>query len=246
MPSMKNLLYILYQPYKWLIYLPLLFALTFFFGIVAVVISLLFGHKLGSLLGGNLWARVVGIITPIFVKVEGKENIDKKQSYVLVSNHLSQYDIFVLYGYLGMDIKWVMKKELKKIPGIGFGSQAVGHIFIDRSSPRDALESIKNAKKRLVGGTSVIVFPEGTRSKTGETGMFKRGAFKLAFDVNLPILPISISGTNKILPTGTIRVFPGKAKVKIHKPVSLEGYDFKTNAHELTEKVRKIIISGVE
>ncbi len=110
-----------------------------------------------------------------------------------------------------------MKKELAKIPGLGFGSKKVGHIFLDRSNSRVALESLNEAKRKLVNGTSVVIFPEGTRSKTGEMGSFKKGAFKLALDLGLPILPVTISGTGKIWPADTIDIKPGKSGLLIHK-----------------------------
>jgi 1-acyl-sn-glycerol-3-phosphate acyltransferase len=157
------------------------------------------------------------------VKVSGRQLIDNKQSYVIISNHQSLYDIFLIYGWLGVDIKWVMKKELAKIPGIGFGSKKVGHIFLDRSNSRVALESLNEAKRKLINGTSVVIFPEGTRSQTGQLGPFKKGAFKLALDLGLPILPVTISGTRNILPTGTVDLMPGKATMLIHKPIEIKN-----------------------
>ncbi len=215
----------LYQPYKWLFFLPFLTINTIFFGIVAVLVSSLINQRIGSFFGGVIWSRLNAWLTPMFVNVSGRENIEKGRSYVIVSNHQSIYDIFLVYGWLGIDIKWVMKKELGKIPGVGFGSRKVGHIFLDRSNSRVALESLNEAKRRLVNGTSVVIFPEGTRSKTGEVGPFKKGAFKLAIDLGLPILPITIRGTKDILPTGTIDLMPGKATMIVHKPVEIHQYN---------------------
>ena len=177
---MKRLKFILYQPYKWLIFIPFLAVNTIIFGILAVLISVSINKKIGSFIGGAVWSRVNAFFTPVFVKVRGRENIHKGQSYVIVANHESAYDIFVLYGWLGIDFKWVMKKEIRKIPGIGFGSEAVGHIFIDRSSSKAAIETIEAAKERIKGGTSVVFFPEGTRSRTREMLPFKKGAFRFA------------------------------------------------------------------
>ena len=107
---------ILYQPYKWLIFIPLMVILTVVFALTAIVLSILVSPETGSRIGGTLWARALGFITPMSVQVTGLEHIDPEKSYVIVSNHLSHYDIFVLYGWLGLDIKWVMKKELRKVP----------------------------------------------------------------------------------------------------------------------------------
>jgi 1-acyl-sn-glycerol-3-phosphate acyltransferase len=194
----------------------------------------------GSYFGGVVWSKVNGFLTPMLVHSTGKENIDRNRSYVIISNHQSFYDIFLIYGWLGIDIKWVMKKELAKMPGVGFGSKKVGHIFLDRSNSRVAMESLNDAKRKLVNGTSVVIFPEGTRSTTGQPGNFKKGAFKLAMDLGLPILPITIIGTQRILPSGTLDLRPGKVSMIIHKPIDITPYN-EDRMKELIEKARDII-----
>jgi len=241
---MKRLVYFLYQPYKWLIFLPFLFVNTIFFGIIAVVVSTLANQKVGSYIGGVIWSRLNAFLTPMLVDVKGRENINPKQSYVVVSNHQSIYDIFLIYGWLGIDIKWIMKKELRKLPGIGFGSEKVGHIFIDRSNSKRALDSLNEAKRKLVNGTSVVIFPEGTRSVTGELGPFKRGAFKIAYDLNLPILPITLVDTKNILPANSINILPGRVKMVIHDPIMLNLYNEK-EPEQLVEEVRRKISSAI-
>lgn len=222
---MKRLLHILYQPYKWLIFIPYLVVSTLFFGSLTVILVMITNPKITSLICGAVWARMNGYMTPICVKVSGRENIIRKQSYVIVSNHQSQYDIFVLYGWLNIDFKWVMKQELRKVPGIGIGCEKVGHIFIDRSNHDRALASLNDAKLKIVNGTSVIFFPEGTRSTDGSLGEFKKGAFKMALDLGLPVLPITIIGTDKILPSNTTDLFPGKADMIIHRPIDTAGFN---------------------
>lgn len=238
----NKLLYLLYLPYKWLFFLPFMAVNTLFFGILAVLVSALVNQRIGSYFGGVIWSRINAFLTPMFVKVSGNENIDKGRSYVVISNHQSLYDIFVIYGWLGIDIKWIMKKELAKIPGIGFGSRKVGHIFLDRSNSRVALESLNEAKRKLVNGTSVVIFPEGTRSVTGKMGVFKKGAFKLALDLGLPILPITIIGTKDVLPTGTIALRPGKASMIIHEPIEIHDHNDES-IKGLMDKARSIIAS---
>jgi len=238
----NKILYVLYQPYKWLFFLPFLAINTLFFGLVAVLVSTFVNQRIGSYFGGAVWSRFNAILTPISVKVTGKENIRKGTSYVIISNHQSLYDIFVIYGWLGIDIKWIMKKELAKIPGIGFGSKKVGHIFLDRSNSRVALESLNEAKRKLVNGTSVVIFPEGTRSTSGQIGTFKKGGFKLALDLELPILPITIEGTMKVLPTGTIDLKPGKVHMIIHEPIEIHDQN-EESIKDLMTKAREIISS---
>jgi len=238
---MKKLLRLLYQPYKWLIFGPILVCSTFVFGTLAIACAALAGPKAASVFG-VAWARLNSWVTPILVQIRGRENIDKAQSYVIVSNHQSQYDIFVLYGWLGIDFKWVMKIELRKVPALGIACEKIGHIFIDRSNTEAALRSLDDAKSKIVNGTSVIFFPERTRSKDGNLGRFKKGAFKMALDLDIPILPVTISGTRAILPTKTIDIFPGRACMTIHPPVDVSGFD-NGSVNNLMTEVRNIIES---
>jgi 1-acyl-sn-glycerol-3-phosphate acyltransferase len=243
---MRIILWFLYQPYKWLILFPFMVINSLFFGVMAVMLSIVINQKAGSYVGGVIWARINTILTPAIVRVHGRKNIDKNQSYVIVANHLSTYDIFALYGWLGIDFKWVMKKEIKKYPGVGFGSRAVGHIFIDRSSSKEAIKTINDARRKIVNGTSVIFFPEGTRSKTKELLPFKKGAFRLAFDLNLPILPITINGTDKVFPTGTFNLFPGKIDIIVHEPIDIKPYQ-EGNIQKLMNDTRdKIAASRIK
>ncbi len=182
-----------------------------------------FNQKAGSYCG-VVWARLNMIVTPVFLEISGRENIQKKTSYIIVLNHQSYYDIFLIYGWVGIDIKWIMKQELRKIPGLGLCCEKIGHIFIDRSNTQVAIESMNKVKNKLVDGTSVVIFPEGTRSKTKELGSFKRGAFRLAFDLGLPILPITLKGEKGILPYHLFNLLPGKAQMIIHKPVDIHNY----------------------
>lgn len=240
---MKTFLWILYQPYKWLILFPFMAINTIIFGILAVVLSLAINQKVGSYIGGVVWAKINTLVTPAIIKVYGMKHITKKRSYVIMANHLSAYDIFALYGWLGIDFKWVMKKEIKKYPGLGFGSQAVGHIFIDRSSSKEAIKSINSAREKIRDGTSIIFFPEGTRSKNHELLPFKKGAFKLAFDLDLPILPLTINGTDQVFPTNTLNLFPGKIDIIIHPPIDIHAYQ-EQNILQLMNVTREVIASA--
>jgi len=241
---MKRLLYILYQPYKWFIFGPFFVISTFLTCILAFVLIFTTNSKFANSICGTGWSKLNSYLTPMFVKRTGKENIDKKQSYVIVSNHQSQYDIFVIYGWLGINFKWIMKQELRKIPVFGIASEKLGHIFIDRSNMAAALASINSAKKKIINGTSVFFFSEGTRSKDGKLGKFKKGAFRMAIDLNLPILPLTINGTRKILPPGTLDLFPGYATLTIHKPINTSDYS-DNDIKRLMETTRKTIQSDL-
>jgi 1-acyl-sn-glycerol-3-phosphate acyltransferase len=237
---MRKVAYVLYQPYKWLVFLPVVVLSTLFFGSLAVPLSMTFGPRFASWLCGGWWARLNSYLTPMQVQVHGREHIDPTQSYVLVANHQSHYDIFVLYGWLGIDFKWVMKQELRKVPALGFACEKIGHIYIDRSNRQAALASIEAAKDRIVNGTSVLFFAEGTRSRDGKLGRFKKGAFRMALDLKLPILPLTLSGTRKVLPPTTLDVFPGKVSLTIHEPIATDGLTDK-EIPELMSKVRDIV-----
>jgi 1-acyl-sn-glycerol-3-phosphate acyltransferase len=242
---MKKIFVILYQLYKWIFLLPFFLVNSVFFGILAVIISLLSTQKISHFVAGVMWAKLNCILTPVIVKVKGRENIIPKQPYVIVVNHQSAYDIIILYARLGIDFKWIMKKEIKKIPGIGFGSKALGHIFIDRSSTKAAIETINSARSKIKEGSSVVIFPEGTRSRDHEMLPFKKGAFWFAFDLNLPILPVTINGTREILPSGTTNLLPGKAEIIIHPPIDIKDYS-RESMPDLIEKTRNMISRGMK
>jgi 1-acyl-sn-glycerol-3-phosphate acyltransferase len=230
----------LYQPYKWLVVLPVLVLSTVVLGIIAILASFVVKPSRVSALTGAPWARLNARVTPMLIEVSGRSHLNPAQSYVLVSNHQSLYDILLLYGWLGIDFRWVMKKELRKIPVLGVACERMGHIFIDRSNRKAALATIENARKRITNGTSVLFFPEGTRTKDGRLGRFKTGAFRMAIDLKLPVLPMTILGTREILPAGSRELRPGRARLIIHPPVSTEGLDA-GGFQDLLDEVRGII-----
>ncbi len=240
----RNLAWWLYQPYKYLVVLPVLGVATGVFAFIGATFPLITRPRSASRLSGVPWARVLAFVTPMRVQVEGRDNIDPNQSYVLVSNHQSQYDIFVLYGWLEVDFKWVMKKELRNVLGIGVACDRLGHVFIDRSDHAAAVATLDDAKKKIVDGTSVVFFPEGTRSRSGRLKPFKKGAFRMAIDLGLPILPLTITGTRDVLPAGTSDLMPGSARLIIHPPVAVEGCT-PEDCGRLRNEVREIIASSL-
>lgn len=240
----KTILRWLYQPYKFLIFVPLLGVFTFCCGLLAILLAFTVGERIASRCG-VFWARLIAGVTPMRVKVQGRENIDKTQSYVVISNHQSQYDIMALYGWLGIDFKWIMKIEIRKVPVLGIACEKLGHVYIDRSDTVAALNSINQAKKKITGGTSVLFFPEGTRSKNGQLLPFKKGAFKMALDLGIPILPITINNTGKVLPPDTINLFPGTAKMTIHPPIEIGQYSEETLS-QLMGKVQDTIAAEIQ
>ena len=234
----------LYQPYKWFVFAPLLVVVTTAFAAVAVILVFFASAREVARVSAVPWARALAALIPMRVRVEGRENIDPRQSYVLVSNHQSQCDILVLYGWLGVDFKWVMKQELRKVPGIGVACARLGHIFIDRSNHAAALATLAAARDTIVDGTSVIFFPEGTRSRDGRLKPFKKGAFRMAIDLGLPILPLTVTGAREVLPAGTTDLLPGSARLTIHPPIAVAGLAGADSA-ALMDEVRAVIASAL-
>lgn len=147
---------------------------------------MIFDPRLPSFLCGSTWARLNGWLTPMFVKIIGKDNIDKNQSYIIAANHQSQYDIFLLYGWLGIDFKWVMKQELRKIPFIGISCEKIGHIFINRFDKKAAVAAINAAKKKIINGTSVIFFLKEQEAEPVNWAVLKKGLLKWLLTWNFP------------------------------------------------------------
>lgn len=240
----RTVLWWLYQPYKWLVFTPVLLLLTAGFAVAAVVLAAFASPRRAAQLTGVPWARALAALIPMRVEVEGREHVDAAQSYVLVSNHQSQSDVLVLYGWLGIDFKWVMKQELRKVPGIGVACARLGHIFIDRSNHAAAVATLEAARNTIVDGTSVIFFPEGTRSRNGKLLQFKKGAFRMALDLGLPILPLTVTGARDVLPAGTTNLMPGSARLTIHPPIPVEGLT-RDDCAALVDEVRSVIASSL-
>lgn len=161
----------------------------------------------------------------IRAEVKGLENLDPKQSYVFLANHQGFFDIFVIFAYLHRDFKWMMKWEIRNWPLIGIASQRAKHIFVDNRSRSALQKCYDEAREILRGGTSLVIFPEGARTKTGKMGHFKRGAYALADELRLPVVPMTINGSFDIMPRHRDMHFVEwhKLSLTIHKPIALEG-----------------------
>ncbi|MDE6502896.1 MAG: 1-acyl-sn-glycerol-3-phosphate acyltransferase, partial [Muribaculaceae bacterium] len=190
---------ILYRIYQAIIMAPVLLVATALTAIVTAAGSILFGGRWWGYWPAHVWARLFCLLTFVRVTVTGRENISSGTSYVFVANHQSAYDIFTIYGYLNHNFKWMMKKSLEKIPLVGYSCKRSGHIMVDRSTPQAIRQTIENAERQLKDGMSLVVFPEGSRTLTGKTGRFKRGAFMLASEFNLPIVPVTIDGAYEVM-----------------------------------------------
>lgn len=187
----------------------------------------------------RLWAK--GIYrSNIFwsVRTEGKERVDRTQPYLIVTNHQAMLDIPLMY-VIPLNFKWVSKKEVQRIPIFGWVLWMHGDIAIERGASRSAREMIKKADERLKNGTSVIMFPEGTRSKDGEIGRFKEGAFLAARHSGVGILPVVHEGNGSVLKGWQMRT-PHKFRVRILDPISAEEVA-NTPVKELTARVEELM-----
>ena len=233
-----------YQLWKYLVVCPVAVVTTLVGSATIVVLSPFVNPSALSRVMAGSWARINAWVTPMPVEVIGRENIDPDQSYVVVSNHQSPFDILVLYGWLGVDFRWVMKQELRSVPGLGVACAALGHIYIDRSNHEAAVRSINGARERITGGTSVIFFPEGTRSENGRLKQFKKGAFRFAIDTGLPVLPVTVDGVCDVLPARRFDLRPGRVRLVIHKPVAMDD-PAAADLPTLSNRVKEIIGSAL-
>lgn len=231
-----------FAAWKWLVVIPVLGLSTLIVGTTVAILSLVGLPEFASRVFATRWARLNMAVSMIGIDIIGQDKVDPHQSYVIVANHQSLIDIYVLYGYAGLDIKWVMKQELRTVPVIGIACDLMGHIYIDRSDAEAAVASINRARDKICNGISVVFFPEGTRSRTGELRHFKKGAFRLASELGLPILPIAIHDTNKVLPSDTMDLQPGRVKVEFLDPVpadAIANKDVGVVAREARELIRR-------
>jgi|CXWL01.1.fsa_nt_gi 1-acyl-sn-glycerol-3-phosphate acyltransferase len=236
-----SLLRWLVLPWTVLVLYPFLALTTVLWGFLSVVVSLV--SQRAAFHCGEIWAACLAWVSFVRVDVTGREHARADQSYIMVCNHQGAFDILALYGFLRRQFRWVIKQELRKVPFLGWGCAAIGHIFVDRSNPKRALASLEAAKPRLVGGVSALFFPEGTRSLDHRPGPFKKGAFQMARQIDLPVLPITVSGSWRILPKATLLPRPGVISVRIHPPISPADHPA---VESLMEATRDAIIAGLD
>lgn len=227
-------------PWTIVLFYPLVVVTTVFCGAAAIALSFL--SKRLAFHCGTIWAWCLARASFVSVRVEGREWLEPGRSYVLLANHQGNYDILALYGFLGREFRWVIKQELRKVPFLGWGCAAIGHIFVDRGDSRRAIASLEAAEAELVDGVSVVFFPEGTRSEDGRLGPFKKGGFRMAEQLGLEIVPISIAGSARVLPKGVLFPRPGAIRVRIHPPVAAPTREA---LPALVAEVRATIASGL-
>ena len=191
----------------------------------------------------KLWAYTMLAVSFVRTEIKNKDKILKETSYIIISNHQSHYDIITLVTTLGIQFRWIIKKEILKLPIFGYALYASRNIFIDRSNTTSAIESINKGFDRLPKGVSVMVFAEGTRSPDGQIHEFKKGGFITAVQRNIPILPVTVNGSRRVMRKGSFSLKPGKIQIVIGAPIDTSGYTNDT-IPELIDKTRQTIMAN--
>ncbi|SET02917.1 lysophospholipid acyltransferase family protein [Stigmatella erecta] len=199
-------------------------------------------------LGGDIWV-CRHIWSPVLVwagggkiVVHGMENVDPKRPTIYVSNHQSTLDIPVLFMAVPVNFRYVAKSQLAWVPFIGWYLWVAGHIFVNRSNRSGAIESLRAAARKIRAGASIFLYPEGTRSPDGRILPFKKGPFALALEARVPICPVTVEGTARIMPKNSWNITPGPIHVKIGKPIDTTGFAENDRAG-LARAVRDVIIA---
>jgi len=236
-PTLSKLVSIYHTARFWI----LISFLSIVLGLLAIVAGLIDksgnrAHKVSS-----LWCRLLCKLNGVKVEIDGHENILTDRPQIFVSNHQGYFDIFALSGYLPVQIRWVAKSSLFKIPFLGGAMKASGYIPVERDDRKKAYEAFNKTLKKIREGSSLIIFPEGTRSEDGTIGPFKKGSNLIASRSKSPMVPITIIGSRDIIKKGSVSITPGLIRVVISPPIEPSA-DKKENAKVL-QTIRETIIS---
>ena len=236
---MNVVLNCLYRIYHYCIAAPIVLVITILTCIVTMV-GCLFNSRYWGYYPAKWWARCMCWFFFVRVKVENRHLIDRESSYVFVANHQGAYDIFSIYGYLGHNFRWLMRKGLNNFPLIGWACQMAGQVMVDNHSAKGIKKTMNDAENRLEKGMSIVVFPEGRRTDDGKIHQFKHGAFRLASEFNLPIVPITINGSYQVMSRTMFHVQPGVITLTIHEPIvpGPEGFDIKEVTQQSFDAVK--------
>ncbi len=220
-------------------------AITAFFSFWAVVFSFFDNAENNVHKIANLWGKILLLICNAKVEIIGKENILRSKPQIFMANHQSDFDILIVLAHIPGQFRWLVKKELFNIPVFGTAMKGAGYIEIDRNNREKAMQSLDQAALSIRNGKSIMAFPEGTRSRSGEIKPFKQGTFYLAIKSGVPIVPISIIGSGEIMPKRSLKIKPGRIKLIIDKPIDVKNFTVE-NRQELITKVRNTIIKNYD
>ena len=232
-----------YRVYQWVIAAPIFIIATFITAIITLVGCAIGKSQFWGYWPAHYWSRFCCAIALVRVKVEGRENIDAKTSYVFTANHQGAFDIWSVYGYLNHNFIFMMKKELESIFMVGWACRKAGHVYVDDQNISNIRHTIAEAEQKLKGGRSMVIFPEGSRSWDGKMIPFKRGAFMLAAEFKLPVVPITIDGSFKAMPRFTYNICPTTITLTIHPPIlpGENGFNTKRLMAECKEAIESAL-----
>lgn len=238
---MKKLLRLLYQ---WLIFVPLFLVITIITALIVMIMAPLFGSKTWGYYPAKWWSRFTCWLSLCKITSSGHENLDKNKSYIFVANHQGAFDIFLTYGFLNHNIVWMQKHSLRSLPLVGYASKMAGHVFVNSTNATTRAITLKEAISKVKDGVSIVIFPEGARTHTGKMRQFKKGAFYIATEEKLPIVPLTINGPFDVLKRGTLDLRPGRLELIIHEPISTENVR-EEDIPELINTTREVIHSAL-
>ena len=221
---------------------PLIVLGTVILGVPALLLGLLDGSGDTAHRIAQQWARLILRTCGVRVLVRGAENVPAGPA-VYAANHGSALDIPILFGHLPVSFRIIYKRSLSAIPFLGWYLYLGGHIAIDRGSPFKAKRSLTSAAERIRGGTSVAVFPEGTRSPDASVRLFKRGSFQLALNAGVPVVPVSLVGVKRIVPRGILTLRQGTVELRVH-PTVPTAHRSAADAEALAEEVKGTVERG--
>jgi len=226
-------------------FIPLVTLYTTVCGAVSMALAVVFRSGRPSHRVASLWSWLILKTCMIRVEVEGAENLEPGQTYVLISNHQSLFDTPILLACLPVSFRFLYKKSLNRIPFLGWHLFLSGHIGVERKKPTKAQGSLDHAAHKIRSGTSVVLFPEGTRSYDGLMRPFKRGSFRLALKAATPVVPMTIVDSHLVMKRGRVTVYPRTVKLIIARPVSVEGLE-EEDAGKLLDTVRAVVSRTLE
>ncbi len=225
---MNPILRFLHCIYFYLIAFPIFLLNTAILSLVVIIGTRIgFGSKLIHWCG-KLWSQIGLFLLLCPIKIEGKENIPNPKKgegpFVVMANHQGGLDILMMYGYLPMPFRWVMKHELKNVPLMGHACACSGFIFVDEKTPSSIKQTMADARAVLADGKSIFIFPEGSRTFDGKMGRLKKGGFLMAYELGVPIIPVTINGSFEAYPRTRKwwYVQPTKLTLTVHPAVEID------------------------
>ncbi|MFH1992113.1 MAG: lysophospholipid acyltransferase family protein [Pseudomonadota bacterium] len=242
---MKLIFYGVLYPLMRLFYLIFLMANTLALALIIIIISP-FDHNGNSVhYIGKFWSLSNVFLSGTRLTLKGREKIDKNLTYIVMSNHQSLFDVWALIAKIPLQLRWIVKSEIRKIPIFGYALERMGHVYLDRKNRAAASVSLETAARKIRQGTSVIIFPEGTRSPDGNLLTFRPGGALIAIKSGVPILPVTVNGSRFVLPKNTLALMPGRIQVVVGDVIDPGRYDENRKA-ELMQEVKAAIAKNLD